>query len=339
MQISMTGVQVIDLFFRFAAVGQLGLLMIFLFRTHKVTPFPQLSLITCLLSYILLTAPIENEHYGGLRHVLLLFTDLVPFAVLWYVASLLNPNFTLSNLSKWIAIPTMLWCAAMVYLFLVLGGRSILHDVNHGVGVAVLITAIYICLSEYFDDLDNQRRNTRLLVVVFCSFYMIGLVVFEFVYKAIRDSWPFSLINAIIMFLLIVVICSHVISSSVKGVKSKKVNKDNKPSKELKDLEELMARGVFQQQELTIGRLAEQLGVPAHQLRQIINQELGFSNFSHYLNSYRIPWICNKLSNKDNDNLPILTLALEAGYGSIAPFNRAFKKEMGQTPTQYREQF
>ncbi len=338
MQISFTGVQIIDLFFRFAAVGQLGLLMIFMLRTYKSTPFSQLSLIICILSYILLTAPIENEHYGGLRHVLLLFTDLIPFAVLWYLANQLNPNFKLSNLNKWITVPTVLWCAAMVYLFLVLGGRSILHDVNHGVGIIVLIIAIYLCLSEYFDDLDGQRRNTRLLVVAFCSFYMTGLVMFEFVYKAVRDSWPFSLINAGIMFLLIVGICSHVISSNVK-IKSKRVNREKKPSKELRDLEELMAKGVFQQQDLTIGKLAEQLGLPAHQLRQIINQELGFSNFSHYLNSYRIPWICTKLSSTSNKKLPVLTLALEAGYGSIAPFNRAFKKEMGQTPTEYRDQF
>ena len=36
------------------------------------------------------------------------------------------------------------------------------------------------------------------------------------------------------------------------------------------------------------------------------------------------------------EELPILTIALEAGYGSIGPFNRAFKQRMGMTPTEYR---
>ena len=32
----------------------------------------------------------------------------------------------------------------------------------------------------------------------------------------------------------------------------------------------------------------------------------------------------------------VLTIALEAGYGSIGPFNRAFKERFGLTPTEYR---
>ncbi len=99
-----------------------------------------------------------------------------------------------------------------------------------------------------------------------------------------------------------------------------------------------MNQGAFLQTELSIGKLAEQIQLPAHQLRRLINQELGFNNFSQYLNSYRIPWVCEQLRRPDN-TLPVLSIALEAGYGSIAPFNRAFKSQMGVTPKQYRDQF
>jgi AraC-like DNA-binding protein len=34
----------------------------------------------------------------------------------------------------------------------------------------------------------------------------------------------------------------------------------------------------------------------------------------------------------------VLTLALEAGYGSIGPFNRAFRDAYGVTPTEFRRQ-
>jgi AraC-like DNA-binding protein len=34
--------------------------------------------------------------------------------------------------------------------------------------------------------------------------------------------------------------------------------------------------------------------------------------------------------------LPILSIALECGYGSIGPFNRAFRQRFGMTPTQHR---
>ena len=34
--------------------------------------------------------------------------------------------------------------------------------------------------------------------------------------------------------------------------------------------------------------------------------------------------------------VPILTIALDAGFGSIGPFNRAFKAHTGVTPSEYR---
>jgi AraC-like DNA-binding protein len=35
-------------------------------------------------------------------------------------------------------------------------------------------------------------------------------------------------------------------------------------------------------------------------------------------------------------DLPVLTLALDAGFQSIGPFNRAFKAATGLTPTEFR---
>ncbi|KGJ90513.1 helix-turn-helix domain-containing protein [Thalassotalea sp. ND16A] len=95
--------------------------------------------------------------------------------------------------------------------------------------------------------------------------------------------------------------------------------------------------GNFKQTELTIKQLAMTLQTPEHQLRELINQYLGFKNFSSFLNSYRIPAACLEFENVDNIRKPILTIALELGYGSIGPFNRAFKDITGKTPTQYRQ--
>ncbi|MFY8210181.1 MAG: helix-turn-helix domain-containing protein, partial [Caulobacter sp.] len=37
------------------------------------------------------------------------------------------------------------------------------------------------------------------------------------------------------------------------------------------------------------------------------------------------------------DHLPILTLAYDCGFGSIGPFNRAFKAKTGVTPQAFRK--
>jgi AraC-like DNA-binding protein len=34
--------------------------------------------------------------------------------------------------------------------------------------------------------------------------------------------------------------------------------------------------------------------------------------------------------------VPILTIALDAGFQSLGPFNRAFKSQAGMTPSEFR---
>ena len=42
------------------------------------------------------------------------------------------------------------------------------------------------------------------------------------------------------------------------------------------------------------------------------------------------------LADPTQAEVPVLTIALDAGFGSIGPFNRAFKAYAGLTPTEYR---
>jgi len=68
-------------------------------------------------------------------------------------------------------------------------------------------------------------------------------------------------------------------------------------------------------------------------LRELINQRLGFRNFNDFLHHHRLREVTERLSRED---LPILSIALECGYGSIGPFHRAFKQHVGVTPTEFR---
>ena len=99
-----------------------------------------------------------------------------------------------------------------------------------------------------------------------------------------------------------------------------------------------MGNGEYRRSGLTISALSESLGHPEHRLRRLINGPLGFRNFSAFLNSYRIPEAQQILADPDKVRKPVLTLALELGYGSLGPFNRAFKASTGQTPTEFRQQ-
>ena len=89
---------------------------------------------------------------------------------------------------------------------------------------------------------------------------------------------------------------------------------------------------------LTIGQLAQQLEVPQYRLRQAINAGLGYRNFSDFLNSYRIAETARRLRDPDESGLPVLTIAMDAGFRSLSSFNKAFKEAHGVTPTQFRKQ-
>ena len=76
--------------------------------------------------------------------------------------------------------------------------------------------------------------------------------------------------------------------------------------------------------------------LPPHQLRKLINQSMGYRNFASFLNKYRIAHVKQSLSDPHKARVPVLTLAMEAGFSSLAPFNRAFKAIEGITPTDFR---
>jgi AraC-like DNA-binding protein len=103
-------------------------------------------------------------------------------------------------------------------------------------------------------------------------------------------------------------------------------------------LDEAIAKKLYHQEGLTIGSLARDLQTQEHRLRALINAKMGFRNFNDFLNRHRIADACAQLADPALAGTPILTIALNLGYGSIGPFNRAFKQATLLTPTQYRRQ-
>ena len=358
--ISLQPIEILDLFIRFATCGMLFFLAAYLCKkNYTITTWPSLALIVCISAYVLLTTPIPNRDYGWLRQPLLLATDLTSLAILWFSQAVLAPKSLSSNLAKRIYVPIFMWCLFLTGFFLFTPGRGIIHDLSHLVGLIVLMIVLIRAALGYWDDLVDRRRNMRLILILGCSTYMTILTLFEFVFLDVKDTTMFSISNASSILALSFYIAAKVIfndnnrievsnkptvnekdcSDAIEQLIVKQDERLTAQQKELDKLNGLMEQGLFKEQELTVKRLAQKMELPEHQLRVLINQELGFTNFSHYLNSYRIPSVCEQLKQVDQKQIPILTIALDTGYGSIASFNRAFKQQMAMTPTQYRDQF
>jgi AraC-like DNA-binding protein len=93
---------------------------------------------------------------------------------------------------------------------------------------------------------------------------------------------------------------------------------------------------IYRHDNVTIGTLATKLGIPEYRLRRLINQRLGYRNFNVFLNEHRIAEAKAALADPSQAEVPVITIAMDAGFQSLGPFNRAFKATTGVTPSEYR---
>lgn len=91
----------------------------------------------------------------------------------------------------------------------------------------------------------------------------------------------------------------------------------------------------FKNNQLKVAEVAMAIGVNEKQLSEAINIEKGMS-FQNLVNQIRLNYVTEQLS--DNKEVNLLDLALEAGFGSKSAFNRSFKAQFGQPPSQWRAQ-
>ncbi|MFV1884151.1 MAG: helix-turn-helix domain-containing protein [Balneola sp.] len=85
---------------------------------------------------------------------------------------------------------------------------------------------------------------------------------------------------------------------------------------------------------LTLKDLAENLGIPANHLSQLLND--GFDqNFAEFVNSYRLDYFKKEIRKPEKQNFTLLALAFESGFNSKTVFNSFFKKATGTTPSKY----
>lgn len=92
----------------------------------------------------------------------------------------------------------------------------------------------------------------------------------------------------------------------------------------------------YRDPELTIGIIAARVETPEYRVRRHINRGLGYRNVSDYLNEHRITEVRSALVDPEQANVSILTIAMDAGFGSLVMFNRVFKERLGETPSAFR---
>ena len=99
----------------------------------------------------------------------------------------------------------------------------------------------------------------------------------------------------------------------------------------------MQARQEYLRPNLTLPKLAKRVGCSVNNLSQVINSGFGTSFFD-YLNRYRVEHAKKLLTGLDCQSNAILHVAFTVGFNSNSAFYSAFKKYVGMTPAQYRQE-
>jgi AraC-like DNA-binding protein len=228
------------------------------------------------------------------------------------------------------------------------------------VGLACNALGAWYALSEWSLDLVEQRRRLRTILMVVIAIYATMIITSEIIFPR-RDGGP-ELALAISSGILAITLVFAFVLLAVNREGSLIAFDQSEPqplavtprqpanvaslgeradggedARLLAALRRLMEHDkAFREEGLSIGGLAARLGIAEHALRRLINQRLGHRNFNAFLNGYRLDEVTAALADPAQEAVPILTIALDAGFQSIGPFNRAFKAKSGMTPSEYR---
>ena len=217
-------------------------------------------------------------------------------------------------------------------------------------GMAFAIHAQWLAWRNRQGDLVEARRQARTIFVVSVGLIILWLLGSEIVGRLTHHLTLSGMASAVGLFMGAFVISAllfglrhpEVFPSAASGTAVGEVQAASAAPEPLDAaLGESLARMMTQDRayrdpDLTIGMIAARVETPEYRVRRHINGGLGYRNVSDYLNEHRIAEVRSALTDRAQADVPILTIAMDAGFGSLVMFNRVFKERQGETPSAFR---
>ncbi len=348
----------LDLILRFAAVSQLVLIVVILVKEHRDKLSGVLAALFALsvACYLVGTPVLRYWHWGVWSYPFLVGAKASP-VLFWLLAkSLFEDSFRFRWYYVFILLVVELLDFGMGLHRDVGGIVSAAADRQAGDLVGALVPrllvfafvflGLFAAMKDWRADLVESRRRFRFALLVTTGGYMVVIASGTLILAGAGMPPPIIIqaLNAAAIFVMTFIFNLRLLSLQA-GFLATAVAKGRSAdvpsvtsSKAIEDLQRLMKEErVFSEEALTIRKLADKLGQQEYRLRRLINIHLGYRNFNDFLNHYRIAEATERLTDPKSRHLPVLTIAMDAGYRSLAPFNKAFKQIHGLTPTEYRK--
>jgi|GEM_PF-5186022 len=197
---------------------------------------------------------------------------------------------------------------------------------------------------QQYSDVGRIRAKWLQPVLLFCMLFLaIPLLLYfmNYLSPALDVGWMGRLLLLFfgitaIVFSAFAVRQSYAVLSTDKVIEKRQVSEkqQQKLKVEFQQIQEHMSRfKPYLESNLTLGKLAAQVGLSSNQLSQVINTQTQ-GNFHDFINHYRIEGVKKAL---EKSNEQVIIVAYANGFNSKSTFNEVFKKFTGFTPTQYRK--
>ena len=195
-------------------------------------------------------------------------------------------------------------------------------------------------LKKIFVRSDKMRASEIWIVVIFLANVLIFLLYFAALIRA-----PFApYISGSIAFSLMLYLIASILFYRNKTDELFLINTTKSNAKKLSEsdaqlwlqkLEKTMIeKAIYTNPDLKLSDLSKEIQISAHQLSQLLNDELG-KNFTTYINEFRIAEACRILS--ADYRFTLESVGYEVGFNSKSTFFAAFKKFKGVTPAVYQQ--
>jgi len=225
----------------------------------------------------------------------------------------------------------------------------------------VLSIVAIICAYAFVVGRDAYRiyrkkmlveRNTTFYSIIIVAFnysmiiiYITGFLLVKLVlppgsyYLAILKT--ISMIMAVEIYLILVLkwrypdyICAIKVEAKRMRYSNSRIEKIDVDAVLIKLTSLMEEEKLFCDEEISLGRLADELDITPYQLSQILNERLN-KNFNTYINEYRIRESENYLLEESKRS--VLSVSYAVGFNTVTSFYNAFFKFHGMTPAQFRE--
>ena len=301
----------------------------------------------CGASYLVESAP--GVMYSHVAWVLPLrvLSIITPAVFQLWASATFNDSFRPS----WIAwLPTAGMAALAIWA--ITADRWLPWRIAEAAALALVAVGVWQVLGGRAGDLVEGRRRFRLVLAIAAAVAIAGITLFSALAGPQSRAYASIITVAITLVLAIggamlglgIRTWSGLVNEPAAGggnptgpAAAAAIAIDPEERVLLDRLQRLMEEArIYREEGLSIASLASRLGLPEYRLRRLINQRLGHRNFTSFVNGYRLAETIAALSDTGQAQVPILTIALDAGFQSIGPFNRAFKAQTGMTPSDFR---